>query len=755
MADIPEYKNRTKIEPAPVTDASSALSPLSKSWDMIGQMGAQVAQNQSNEISRINGEELGRTKPGLTLFPAIGESSAAFLKAYKTQEYATALTKGMNALDGLIFTSMAFPGEKALDNYDKYYQKYLDDVTKELTPENRTAVREQLQGAFLSGRYKISGAILNQNTGAEKDQFKQTFEIFGKRIMDSIAQNNDMEADATLAEAKAFIRNPENVYDLSPAARDALVKSLGDMYKDSKVRNEVLTAISNKKGEEIVKKYAKLPATVENMRKAEVAANTLQTYAAQTAAHDHLLTSQAATKMYQNGGLSDAELAYLKQDVTPNNFAQFETQHARFMEGQKSKTDAADFMDAYAGNSAMLKTLGGEGLNKGFKVMVDRETAKLGRQLSPQEEGAIAARFDTSIPAFNAKHGAGINSKNPEISAAYSQVYANMLRTNPNTVEGMDNKSAVKATNIAKNIALGQNPIDAANEAAQKMADLTPEDLKKRGELFDDELKGKKITGPLSQKKAVSKLMGFGNTPVPDRMTDDFIRQWKNNYAIMPTPDMDEAATLAAQTLARNYKLTDVNGFKEVMYLAPDNPILARNLLLIKSHNEFEAQKKLFDEGKVDMYYEFKTNYIKDILAKDVKQLGTESILKDVPREGSDRHYGMLTDMVTRVTRGDDGKPDEKIYGEILIRSDQYTQYPEDGRTPTYAVVFRPKDTNQGKPVYNPIDFSNYRFSIQPEDLKHMQSEQENEAYRLAEIIKQKRKTWLSHMSSTFEGQYE
>jgi hypothetical protein len=296
------------------------------------------------------------------------------------------------------------------------------------------------------------------------------------------------------------------------------------------------------------------------------------------------------------------------------------------------------------------------------------------------------------------------------------------------------------------------------------MAGLTPKELDDRDKLFDDYISKKKMKGPIAQTAAVKKAMDFdrwfGNIPTPQSLTSDFMAEWRNNFKV--EPDIDKSMEQTAKTLARNYKITDVNGYEEVMYLPPDNPIFARNMLFAKFSEESAKQKELYDKGEVDSYYEINPSI--QLVLPHESLIRTEKLLfKGIATQSKDmlgispatelagyQNIGKQIEearefLVTKVTRGGEPDTQTRVEGNILIKPDENTAYPVDGKTKSYPVLFLAKDKIQPRPVYQTEDYSNWRFEINDKDIATIQiserTAEEKEADRLrkqAKIIEER-----------------
>lgn len=719
MADLPEYKQRTKIEPAPIAEASSALRPLSKAWEGIAEIGAQTAQRQANEMAKISGAELGRTKPGLPLIPAFGETGAEFIKAYKNSEYATAVTKGTNYLDRLTFDTLKNPTSQNMRLYDEESQKYIEQIGAELTKENKALVTEQLQGAYLNSRYKIEAQLEDKIAKEDEGRFKATWSMFSEKIIEYIANNNHIEAEREYKRAEEYIDDPFTLPNLGLEAKRALKKSLKELSDDNKVSADILRRID--KGEnvgKIIKSYADAPPTVQNLRKAKVAAETLQNYAAMTSAHDNLLISQAATQMIKQGGLSTADLAILKSQVTPNRFADFEVQVTKFMAGQKSKTDAADFMEAYANNSAMLKTLGGDALNKGYQVHLDREAAKLGRPLSIEDEARVAQKFDTSIPAFNAKLGGGINSHNPQLAGQYANLYSILARNNPNVVEGIDNTTAVKAEALNDALKYGSNPDDAHKEVNSGFNHLTPREVTDSKAAFQEQFNNTFGRGADTQFKNILKGFDYSNAArknaPPPGLAIDFEKLAEANY--VQSRDWDKSIEVARQKIAQRYMETEHNGVKQIQLLPPTKFLPLEDVRRLEAEylQQLTAvQKEMVNNPEIlaPFHYELDKDFT-------ISGVGITDIVPGIAREATNTYRG---------TREGVNYKGEKIKekGEFRFMSDQFTDYPAPGQLPSWSLMFYPDNKLAPDLVYAPllnqdgefIGTQNARFIIPPEEI--------------------------------------
>lgn len=765
MADLPEYKERTKIQPGDVAEFSSSMANVGKSWEGVAQLGNALAQSAANDRARISGLERGLTSPGQNLLPSFGQADEQYIKAYQAQEQAVATSSGFNALDKMARDISKNPKSLSLMVYDQTVQDYIKNTTDNLSKENGLIVRQQLEVAAAKNRAELENKIIETGHKAQIADFTRYFKDSSDHIS-SLVQSGELGAAKKTAElTKRYIDEiSQSIPEITHDAKLELKRNLDDLLLQQEAKKEVFDSYA--KGKEpiaILNKYAKAAKTRETVLQASAALDAYKEYNALTRARDDLLTTQALGAL-QRDKFTDADLAILKSQITEQSFADFEVKAWNHLKENKEGVDVLGYMNANADNAGSLSTLTAKQLNAGYDKAVKDASTVTGRPLSLQEEGIVAAKWDTSVPKFNNKLSASINSRNPEYSVQAAQVYEALMKHNPNVVAGVDSSSALRAGIINSQIRANAAPIDAWKLASDNIDNLSKAEIIERGELYKEQIKNKGLEAPSSQKNFIAKRMGFDKANIPDGLRTDFMASLENNYKV--SKDWDESIKVASEQMHRSYKETTINGFKEVMYLAPDRDlptVFVRNLMIQKAQALFNAQREGVINAELPFYYKFPDGEIVEVsdisresmLSSRLDPVSEEDIKRqrdvDIP---SFPLIGRDTSRQIECVRVQDGK---EIKGTLLVRPNKFTDTPPPGQGPAYSYMFLENGKSQPVLVYNPEDFSNAQFTITAKDYESFNTVDkayQETLFRIQKEIMKKRSDIIGLRDELGEDQY-
>ena len=739
MVNPPEYQRQTGITPAASPQGFDvALKQVGES-NIIGELGRQISQNASNEQARLAGLEAGKT-PGRTLLPAITQSDAEFTKAYKAQEYAIASRNGKNFLDRLTFNTLKNPDANALAQYDEINAQAIDELVAPLSRDTAEVVREQLSAQALVGRYHIEEQVVKREKHFLAENMQQAYEESVKSINDLMEAKDYQSAQKLYEKTVEFIDDPIVNPDLSDSARNNLKKVLRQTMENAAYRDEMVTAIRDGKAEELLAQIAGEPQTAENMQKAQTFYDTYKNYRAMTAAHDDLLTSGIEKKIAEQS-LKPTDLIAIKDQISKPKYADIEVKAAKYFAAQQEQESVFNYFQTNANNGIALSSLSGAQLDKAFNRQVQESAQRLGVAPSLEFEAQIAKNIDIPIPGFNNRIERGIKSANPDTSIAASNIYASMAKSNADTVSGVDNKAAMKAAMISDQMLTGTPALDAWKYAADKIDNLTPNQIEERKSLFKEELNTRSLKAPSRQKFAIYQKMDFSHVDkdkIPPGLLTDFMGAVERNYTI--GGDWDASFDMAADQLKQIYTETDVNGFWQVMYLAPDKQLptsVVKEDLRNQMATLFEKQRIEFDkaDSETPFYYQIDENQVAKftITGQGIGQVHQKRELYQPIR-------------AIKVDRSG-----AEIKGAIIISPDRFTPTPAPGQGLSYSVNFLPDGKLIGNPVYEPDEWSNARFAISSEAINNYNNSVKQKQIELDELA-QKRIAQLYQELNYYKG---
>ena len=195
------------------------------------------------------------------------------------------------------------------------------------------------------------------------------------------------------------------------------------------------------------------------------------------------------------------------------------------------------------------------------------------------------------------------------------------------------------------------------------------------------------------QKAMIAASMGF-TADIPPGLQTDYMDILERNYII--SRDWMFANKNAVDQLKRSWKETNVNGFKEIMWMPPDgqmDPMLIKESIMEDVTKLFEAQYKDF-------------NYNADSLAPfyfELMKSPTEQVLSDVGVKYAENKQIHIKKIDS------DGN---EVPGILLVRPDSDTAFPEPGKPASYSLQFLPDNSSVPQLIYEPDEWSNARFYL-------------------------------------------
>ena len=775
MADLPEYQRSTQIEVGETaTGFSRVTKGLSDSYQVWSDLGIEVAQNAANTRARESGREAGNT-PGRTLIPAFTKADSEFNKAYHEQEYNIALQNGTNVINKAAFEAFKNPSAQSIAAYEKFVGQYIQENMPNLTKETAYALKPELEKAFLTTKYKLEEEVFNRALKFQKETFQSSINSGVKYATDLMANDNEIGGDEAIAKVKASLNSDFGRTNYSDGARKEILMEIDKQVIGAKARVQMNRAIEKGNAEEVLKNAANLPPTADNLVRMQSLYGAYSQYSSMVNANDSIVTN-GYTKKLVEGDLTPTDMITAKQDLSPSAYSKFEVTVAKWLAQSNKDNSAIEYFNSNFNNSIALANMTSDEINKGFNARVQAQNP--GGPPTLADEAVVAREVQATVPSFNNKLKAGINSNDAEVAVGSAQLFRSLLQDNPLAVDGIDTKTAMKAQMINDQIAANAAPLQAWEYATKNIDNLKPEDIKRREELFEEELKsnGKKST---SEQLAWAQTQGgFSGYQVPPSMASDFVNAMKRNY--VTSGDWASSEKLATQIIQSLYGFTNVNGQKMVAYLPIEktwpngnNETYVQNVLVDKLERLFIEQKQSFDDpdSTTGFYFKFPGGLIKpqgDILS-DKRIASKETVKVDVPiPEGFNavwlgdegkfkKYYVPKVDFIPVIRVDADGK---EVRGRIIVSSDKYTMLSQSGLPPTYGVLFQEDGKNVPQQVFD-TDTSAARFRFNENDMKLLneisqrgESEAQHRAYDAKKAADELRAKIIQLREALGEDQY-
>jgi hypothetical protein len=750
MADLPEYQRSTQIEVGETaTGFARATKGLSDSYNIWSDLGIEVAQNAASQRSRELGREAGNV-PGRTLIPAFTKSDAEFNKAYHEQEYNIALQNGTNVINKAAFEAFKNPSAQSVAAYEKFVTQYMQENMPTLTRETAYALKPALEQSFLASKYKLEEEVFKRALTFQKETFQQSINSGIKNATDLIANGDEAGGDEAVSKVKGSLNSDFGRTNYSEGARKEILTEVDKQVIGAKSRAQMNQAIESGSAEQVLKDAANLPPTADNLVRMQSLYGAYSQYSSMVNANDSIVTNNYTKKLVE-GSLTPTDMITAKEDLSASGYSKFEVTVAKWLAQNTKDNSAIEYFNKNFNNSIALANMTPDEINTGFNARVKALSG--GGTPNLADEAVVAREVQATVPYFNNKLKAGINSNDAQVAVQSAQLFRSLLQDNPLSVDGIDSKTAMKAQIINDQLAANATPLEAWEHATKNVDNLKPEDIKRREEMFEEELKtnGKKSTS--DQLAWAQTQAGFNGYQVPPSIASDFLNAMKRNY--VASGDWAASEKLATQVIQSLYGFTNVNGQKMVTYLPIEktwpngnNETYIQNVLVDKLERLFIEQKQSFDDpdSTTGFYFKFPDGIIKpqgNILSD--KRIASNEIVKvkvPVPEgfnavwlgdEGEFKQYYVpKVNFIPAIRIDAEGN---EIRGRIITSSDKYTMLSQSGLPPTYGVLFLADGKNLPQQVFD-TDTSAARFMFNENDMKLLdeistrgESEAQHKAY--------------------------
>ncbi|HHT9129521.1 MAG TPA: hypothetical protein ACFYEC_01485, partial [Candidatus Brocadiaceae bacterium] len=457
-----------------------------------------------------------------------------------------------------------------------------------------------------------------------------------------------------------------------------------------------------------------LPPTPDNLEMNAALYKQQQMYNQMLSMNSHIARNEA-TEALMSGNLNEGSRLDFESKMTELDRSAFQLEVSKVNLKGLEQSQQIQYVKDNANNSVALSTVSGSVMDEVFESDVSNFTKLEGRQPSMKDMASMAASYDSPIPRFNKQLGAMINSRDPNMAIEGAGIYKSMALRNPRAVDGISKEDEGRASLISSAISAGENPADAVNTVNEKISSLRKTDIEERKAKLKDIMSLAKINKPTELESFVAKKMGYKQDIVPAGLYRDYNQNLENYYVI--TGDWDTANDLAKNAIDRVYKKTAINGSEQVMWLGLEDSIFNKNLLVRKCENIFKGQKEAFDKNETGMgyYYKFPAGEI-----KPETNVVTESRVAGSKEAEILRGFKKENQPIPIVRVASDGTEEKGI---LYVTSDDITDLPADGRTPSYGMFFLKEGKRVPYPIYSPENNGNMeRFSITDEDVKEANS---------------------------------
>jgi hypothetical protein len=724
--ELPEYKRNVVTTPsaAPVGFAT-AFDQVGAAAQSFGSFGAQVASDVAHERARLAGQEMGK-EPGKDVSFAISSVDKSFKQAYVEESTKVLQNNGYQYLNSALsdFAKNPMPTGQDLQEYQQSATQVLDEYLKLADPSIAKDLQRSFEQQFSSDYLKLAERV----SKADNQRLMQTFNASTSANLASMFNN------AAVGNLEAVEQNYQDQLKNLTSARvglgeDKFIEGMtaAKLARDTSIAQSEMREASRKDGQKGAIKYIQnfsekgKPGLTE-AEKISITDNLYNTFIKEQKVNklnNNVDYSDALVEMAQspNGYLGVDRMQHYEQRLEHTTYNDLLIKNLDAQRKATANNEVAAYMGKNSNNSVALSDLTGKQLDAGFAEAARQMEAKRGAPLQLEDMAQLANVYDVAIPSFNKQLSSGINSRDPDLALKTADTYIALKAENLNAVDKVNKSDDLKAQ-MLHNLGLnGADAKDAWEHVNKQTNNLTQSQLEDREKFFKQQMK------PMNDfdvaRKSVARELGYKLDLLPPGAVTDYQNALKFNY--MQTGDMDISKADAAEVTKRLYPETTINGYKEVQRLAP--PAGLRPFILDETKKLFDLQSQMFNDKQGVSLFRYEIPADEEVIRRKAG-VGIGLIL-DVDKRNP-------TPVVQIDPAGN------KVKGTLYVTSDNLTEFPEDGQSFSYPVMFLPDGKYNPRPIMDPKTNSQFRFNLTAE--MNEKIKKEDKEYQLA--LERRAKAW-------------
>jgi hypothetical protein len=730
MADTPKYTRQTPIQPGQAVGGfSQAAHGVGAATDAIGKFGLDMAQQGANKLATLQGIEA--AKQGKKISPIqFGEAGKHYEEAYNKESVNNLSYQGNKLLSQLQYTAAKQPTGNSLNEFQMHGQNSIEQLVSQAPKQYQPDLRRSLESSFDSSFYQLANKVdvSNREYMASQQLLQDNQQL--ERISNAGLELEGVGAEQALKDRMATIASREQLYvdtggveGYDPATAGAHRKAAENRFFLSRAQREYVEAQKAKKGAEYLadlrehKPAGLTPLEHDNLVKGVLAyANE---YQAAFSAQQAVNFTQYATKV-DTGQMTESDLIQAKNDVSELQYAKLENHIAKRNLKQIQATQLHNEAIGHLDDAGFMSQYTGDQLNSIYNKQLELKQASKpeGEQISIVDRAEVAKGMQVSVPEFTKRMSAELLSNDPVKATQAAQIWRGLNGSNPLSVQGISSDAESKALKMSDSMARGTPPIDAYNNATEQAIGATKQGVKERGQEFDELLKtagsrgrgigSRNLGNVVNAEIFVAKQLGVNQSRLPAGLTTDFMQSARENF-VKYGGTLEDAFGLAKLNIDRSYPETDINGYRERMYLGYHDKELMKESLRLHLNNLFEQFSKT-EEGPVKFQWENPSSFGKWV----------EENLAPKSTEEQKQRSAFRVHMIDR-----DGN---SVAGQIMVKSDGITSNPQPGESQSWGIFFVPDGKRNPQAINVPGTFTQARFSIDNELVNNkmaIQAEQE------------------------------
>jgi hypothetical protein len=431
--EFPTYERQdVSHQQSGVPDFSGAFKEFGESNNVLGALGAGVAQVASNKIASDLGAQLGKNPKG-NIGPAFTDFDKQFAESYKTQAHAT-LSLQANQLITDTNLSVAKASRMTPELIEKSQASINLGLSKiyALAP---TEIRAQLEQTFTAQkngqRVELTKRMLNEQ---HEDLRQNTLLSNNKNaeLAHSLAASGDPKS---IKAAEDLVATNERLNKSAVASNVGFTVNQAKIGNDS-VRMSVISgklqygydkAVAEGKGEEYLTSLAKKPDWISDADYPG-AIQSIQAYSNNQKSlksnNEQLVMAEMGTKLAMDAsGVPGVDFQAALDQLNPLNAAKLRTQYVNAIKSQKKSEVEESSLNTQWENPTVHANSDPKAVNKVFNAKVEYAVKNNPGMTREDAENQVAMSAGGRIPVFEKELENKLTSANPQsIASASAQI---------------------------------------------------------------------------------------------------------------------------------------------------------------------------------------------------------------------------------------------------------------------------------------------------------------------------------------------
>lgn len=623
--DLPTYNRSESVQVTTTPDLQGAVSNYAENSNWMSQVGSTVATSAANATAKKLGSELGKNPRGDIILP-LTNFDKTLNESYRTQAQSTLGLQANKLITDSNVEMARAPRitPELIARTNRQVSIGLQNIFQNAPSEVRPHMEYQYGSQQINQTAELSERMFREQRQDQKANTANATLVNGENAY-ALALNGNFEAGLKAVEATRQANESDVAVRISdPAYAKNQVDSVRQSFLSGKYIHGYEKARKEGKGEEYLRNLAdKKPEDVSPADYATVVSHTMS-YVNQQATLRHQDQALAMAKFNVSlaedpTGITGSQISELNSHLDPIQQQEASLAYVKAIKSIQKKNDG--IAEALAGYTDINKFPQQSTENKNgawestYKAIQERpeyvaqgiteDTAKL----------YAAAAAPVAIPAYITELKAKASSSNPiDLESAGQSV--NYMRSN-NMGEKLAGLGEAQEAMLETYSQLRQtmDPVEAAQKSHEVVYNKSKEQKDANKDALAEYYKQQQKTSKLSSSFGlVGKLIGGTENLVVRNLPGYSQKANKifENYFNLTNGDESTALKLTKQYMNTQYGPSTVNGDNELMFHPVENiPGIPHDAIgpiqtdiVEQANHKFQNDKKLFDENKLDHWYE-------------------------------------------------------------------------------------------------------------------------------------------------------